>query len=435
MAALEGQIMDIKKAIWDRRSIRKFKKEKIPTSVLYNILDAGVQAPSSCNQQLFYFVLVDDPALKQKLEKEAGFKWIDRIPHPVFVVTDKRFGNEKFSNIQGASAAIENMLLYAYSLGIGSCWIAGYGDKAIVKRLLHIPSYFHILGCVGLGYPDERPIPPIKRSAREITFVNHIPFPEEATNNPEDWTYKDIQSLAARTIFAKSPDIGYYHLFPLELEQQLHFISSKLGKEVLYLEDISGIYLFKLAQMHQRISFTMVSSSKKVVAWMEEKAQHHKIKNISFVYSPDLTLPKKQFDTVLCLDQVNRLPSRQREQIIALAHRSLKKDSTLLLSFLNKRSLYGALFRKGVGRRYGPEISLTYGSLATLLNKQFTITERVGFNLLPSPKLFFKMGVPGRYTVFNPFMRYLARFNLLEGSTNSGFLARFSTTNILVAKK
>src|SRR3989338_5252775 len=396
--------MDVKKAIWDRRSIRKFKKEKIPTSVLYDILDAGVQAPSSCNQQLFYFVLVDDPALKQKLEKEAGFKWVDRIPHPVFVVTDKRFGNEKFSNIQGASAAIENMLLYAYSLGIGSCWIAGYGDKAIVKRLLHIPSYFHILGCVGLGYPDERPIPPIKRSAREI-------------------------------IFAKSPDIGYYHLFPLELEQQLHFISSKLGKEVLYLEDISGIYLFKLAQMHQRISFTMVSSSKKVVAWMEEKAQHHKIKNISFVYSPDLTLPKKQFDTVLCLDQVNRLPSRQREQIIALAHRSLKKDSTLLLSFLNKRSLYGALFRKGVGRRYGPEISLTYGSLATLLNKQFTITERVGFNLLPSPKLFFKMGVPGRYTVFNPFMRYLARFNLLEGSTNSGFLARFSTTNILVAKK
>ncbi len=427
--------MDIKKAIWGRRSIRKFTKEKISTSVLYDILDAGVQAPSSCNQQLFYFVLVEDPGLKKQLEKEAGFKWIDRIPHPVFVVTDKRFGNEKFSNIQGASAAIENMLLYAYSLDIGSCWIDCNGDKAIVKRLLHIPSYFHILGCVGFGYPDERPIPPIKRGVREITFINRVPFPDQATNDPEDWAYKDIQSMAARAIFAKSPDIGYYHLFPLELEQQLQFISLKLGKDVLYLEDISGIYLFKLAQMNPRSSFVMVSSSKKVVAWMEEKAHYHALKNISFVHSADLTVSKKQFDTVLCLDQVNRLPSHQREQIIALAHHSLKRGGSLLLSFLNKRSLYGTLFRKGVGRRYGPEISLAYGPLATVLRKYFTITERVGFNLLSSPRLFFKMGVPGRYTVFNPYIRYLTRFNLLEASTSSGFLARFSTTNILLAQK
>ena len=428
--------MDVKDAIWGRRSIRKFKKEKIPRNILDKILESGVQAPSSCNQQMFYYIIVDDDELKLKLEKEAGFKWIERIPNPIFVITDKRFGNEKFSNIQGAAAAIQNMLLYAYSLGIGSCWIAAYGDKAVVKKLLNIPHYFHVLGCVGFGYPDEKPIPPIKRDSKEMTFVNKVNFSEEMSNNPDDWTYEDIQNLSARAIFAKSPDIGYYHLFSLELNKQLDYILERLGKNVLYLDDISGIYLFKLAERKPECKFTMVSHSDKIVEWMEEKAEYHKINNISFVHSKDLKLHKNDFDTVICLDQLNRLPAKNRYDTVNVAYRSLKKGGDLILSFLNKRSLYGSLFRKGVGRRYGPEISLAWPYVSKIIKEnKFEIVERAGFNLIPSPRLFFKIGVPGRYTFLNRYMRFLAKYDFFEDSISKGFWARFSTTNIILARK
>lgn len=428
--------MDLLEAIYGRRSIRKFKKEKIPRNILNKIFEIGVQAPSSCNQQMFYFVVVDNDKIKLRLEKEAGFKWINRIPTPLFVLVDKRFGNEKFANIQGASAVIQNMLLYTYSIGIGSCWIAGYGDKAVVKNLLNVPSYFHILGCVGFGYPDEKPIVPIKRDIGEIAFYNKVNFPEKKSNNPDNWSYEDVIGLASRTIFAKSPDIGYYHLFPLELKNQLKYISNYIGKKVLYFDDVSGIYLFKLASLKPNSKFFMISSSEKVIEWMEEKRNFHKLDNINFIYSKNLDIGKSDFDTVLCLDQLNRLPSKNRYELILKCRKALKSDGNLIVSFLNKNSFYGYLFRKGVGRRYGPEISLPWSHIVDILkDNKFNIVKRTGFNLLPSFRLFFKMGVPGRYTFFNKYLRYLSKYDLQEDSVSGGFFARFSTTNIIIAKK
>jgi len=428
--------MELKSAIWGRRTIRRFLNKKIPKNLLNEILQAGIQAPSSCNQQMFYFISIDNGNLKRRLLEEAGFKWIDRIPNPFFVITDKRFGNERFANIQGAAAAIQNMMLYAYSIKIGSCWMAGYGDKAIVKKLLNIPSYFHILGCVGFGYADEKPIFPIKRNLSEILFSNKVNFALKKSNNPDDWSYNEIKNLAARTIFAKSPNIGYYHLFALELEKQLDFVNRNLGESVLYLDDISGIYIFELAARKPDSKFYMVSPSEKLIEWMREKADFHRLKNIHFIYSRNLEVNKKDFDTVLCLDQFNRIPADNRNELVNLSYRNLRKDGKLIISFLNKYSIYGMLFRSGVARRYGPEISLPWSHVCEIITKnKFNILERVGFNLLPSPRLFFKIGVPGRYTFFNRYMRFLAKFNFFEGSVSKGFLSRFSTTNIIVVKK
>lgn len=428
--------MDLLNAIYNRRSIRRYKNKNIPNKIISSILKAGVQAPSSCNQQMYYFILIIDKKLKKRLEIEAGFKWIDRIPLPVFVICDKRFGNERYANIQGAAASIQNMMLYAYSIDIGSCWIAGYGDKAIVKLLLNIPQHFHILGCVGFGYPDEKPILPIKRAVNEITFFNKVNFPKKKSDNPNDWNYKEIQNLAARTIFAKSPDIGYYHLFNLELEKQLNYISSYIGKNILYMDDISGIYLFKLAAKNPNSIFYMVSSSEKIIEWMEEKANYHKLNNIKFLYSKNLKINKRYFDTVLCLDQLNRLPYKNRCHYVNISYNCLKKDGKLIVSFLNKNSLYGFLFRSGVGRRYGPEISLSWSHVSEIIkNNRFTILNRTGFNIIPSPRLFFKIGVPGRYTFFNKYLRFLAKYNFLEDCVSEGFMKRFSTTNIIIANK
>lgn len=423
--------MDLLEAIYKRRSIRQYKDKNIPSNVVQDILKAGVQAPSSCNQQMYYFILVTDVKLKKKLHIDAGFKWIDRIPLPIFVICDKRFGNERYANIQGASASIQNMMLYAHSIGIGSCWMAGYGDKAVVKRLLNIPQHFHILGCVGFGYSDEKPLAPVKRPVEDITFYNKF-MDVKNTNNPDEWEYKEILGLAERAIAAKSPDIGYYHLFSLELEQQLKYISSKLGKNNLYIYDVGGIYLFRLAQMNQDKEFTMLSYSKNIHDWMVERTNYLKIKNIKFIVGKLSDIKSKTFDTILFIDLINRLPHKNRLEILNESKRIVKSNGNIILSFLNKFSLYGILFNKGVARRYGPEISLSHGYIKSLLkDNDLNVTDSFGFNLIPSPRLFFKIGVPGRYTLFNDYLRGLSKLDLLEDYKTDNFLKNFCTSMIL----
>lgn len=61
--------------------------------------------------------------------------------------------------IQDASASIENMLLAAHSMGLGSCWIAAF-DEAQVCELLGIPRKTKPVAVIPLGYPGEQPSAP-----------------------------------------------------------------------------------------------------------------------------------------------------------------------------------------------------------------------------------------------------------------------------------
>ena len=133
---------------------------------------------------------------------------------------------------------------------------------------------------------------------------------------------------------------------------------------------------------------------------------------------------------------MNRVPTKQRQAIINSCKNLIDGDGKIILSVLNRNSLYGYLFRKGVSRRFGPEISLSHGDIKKLLNKtELKTKERVGFNLFPSPKLFFKIGVPGKYTFLNAMMRRLASKKLLEDSINYGILKNFSSSNIYILER
>jgi nitroreductase len=63
--------------------------------------------------------------------------------------------------------AAQNMMLAAYSLGIGSCPIASF-NKTAVKELLDIPEHVDPILMVSLGYPDRWPEPPRRRPLEEV---------------------------------------------------------------------------------------------------------------------------------------------------------------------------------------------------------------------------------------------------------------------------
>ena len=157
--------MNVYEAAVNRRTIRRFKQDRIPTEVLERMVNAARLAPSGANLQPCEYVIVIDPGTVERLF--PCFKWATYIapsgdppegerPTAYIVVLLNREVRET-GGTHDAAAAIENMLLVAYEEGIGSCWL-GSVDREKVKMILSIPANCEIDSVVALGYPNERPV-------------------------------------------------------------------------------------------------------------------------------------------------------------------------------------------------------------------------------------------------------------------------------------
>lgn len=143
--------MDIISVIKKRRSVREYKKKKIPVSGLKKIVDAARYAATAMDIQPWEFVVVTDPAqLKRIAALTDHGKFIAGAAACIAV-----FSASVKYYLEDCSAAIENALLEAASLKIGSCWVAG--DKKqyahAVAGLLGAPGTHRLVGLISLGYP------------------------------------------------------------------------------------------------------------------------------------------------------------------------------------------------------------------------------------------------------------------------------------------
>ncbi|MBI5459699.1 nitroreductase family protein [Methanobacterium sp.] len=167
--------MEIFETISQRRSIRLFKKEDIDESLILKIIQAGVWAPSAGNLQSWELILVKNPQSRQKLSEAAYMRdFIAKAPVVMVPCVNQRVSGAIYGNrgvelysIQDVSCAVENMLLMAHALGIGTCWVGAF-DEQEVRDLLKTPSYVRPVALVPMGYPDEKPYPPPRRDVDDF---------------------------------------------------------------------------------------------------------------------------------------------------------------------------------------------------------------------------------------------------------------------------
>jgi nitroreductase len=76
----------------------------------------------------------------------------------------------KLYGIQSVAAAIENMLLMAHALELGTCWIGAFAEMT-VARLMECPEYVRPCAIISVGYPDERPNVPVKQGMHEFVHI------------------------------------------------------------------------------------------------------------------------------------------------------------------------------------------------------------------------------------------------------------------------
>jgi len=157
--------------VLSRRSIRRYEKQDIPKDVLDKILEAGRQAPSAGNKQPWRFIVLTDYDIKEKL---SHGRWNTFVKDSVFTVVGCGYiGDEygrKWSTVD-TSIALQNMVIAAWGLGIGSCWIGDF-QEAEVKRLLNIPEDRKVIALVTFGYPAEKIGSRQKKPIDEIVSYN-----------------------------------------------------------------------------------------------------------------------------------------------------------------------------------------------------------------------------------------------------------------------
>jgi len=158
--------------ILNRRSIREYQDKEIPEDVLAEILEAGRQSSSAANRQPYHFVVVTDPKLKKEL---GGLLCRFLKKAPVILVgcaNPKAILTGKWATVD-TTIALENMVLAAWSLGIGSCWVGSFNEQK-VKELLKIPDIWNVVALLPLGYPAETPKQRKKKPKDELYSCNQF---------------------------------------------------------------------------------------------------------------------------------------------------------------------------------------------------------------------------------------------------------------------
>jgi len=157
--------------ILSRRSIRRYENKDIPEEVLQQILEAGRQAPSAVNRQPFRFVVVKDHEIMKNLCNNLITRFVKYAPMAIVGCADvKSLLTGKWAVVD-TTIAMQNMVIAAWTLGIGSCWI-GACNEVEVKKMLKIPDKWKVVALITLGYPAEQPKPRKKKPIEELFNFN-----------------------------------------------------------------------------------------------------------------------------------------------------------------------------------------------------------------------------------------------------------------------
>ena len=146
----------------ERRSIRKYKPERIEEHIIETLKEAILRSPSSKGINPWKFIFIDDPELLSKLSssKPSGATFLKDAALGVVVCADERKTDVWVEDCSIASIILQ---LVAQSFGLGTCWIQirnrMYDDSTsaehYIQQVLNIPEHIKVVSIISIGYPDE----------------------------------------------------------------------------------------------------------------------------------------------------------------------------------------------------------------------------------------------------------------------------------------
>ena len=145
--------------IFKRKSVRKYRDERVPDELFENLLKAAMQAPSACNAQPWEFIVVSKKEDKKAISKMHKFATPAREASHLIIT----LGNLNESKVHGMieqdlGACNENILLQATHEGLGAVWLGFHPieDRTLkLKEYLNIPDYCIPFSVICVGWPER----------------------------------------------------------------------------------------------------------------------------------------------------------------------------------------------------------------------------------------------------------------------------------------
>jgi nitroreductase/ubiquinone/menaquinone biosynthesis C-methylase UbiE len=422
--------MELSKAIRERRSTRKFTNKKVSREIIEKLVDAANWAPSACNIQGWRFIVVDSPALKKKLVEMGGAVFIKGAPSGILVLYDSRTENPEYADyVISASAAAQNMLLMAHSLGLGACLVDMLPTKRQLRKMFKIPKHFDVIGYIALGYPDVRPKPlPRRKQAKELISYNIFSFEEEKRR-------AGLKRLLARIFymlptpvkkalrhFIERRFVKKFHELPWELEDVAkhwdattdydeinkktysyfrRFIDGyRLSniKDNSYVLDIccrTGNGAAYFAERNKIKKAVCADVSKKMLKIAAARLQQKKVDFETRLFAKlDLPFKNNEFDAVLCFETVEHMPDPKK--FIAELSRITKRGGEILITTPNWlwEPIHTFAAKFGIHHSEGPHRFLHYSEIKGYIKEAGLKIKREETTVLVAcgPRLITKLG-------------------------------------------
>ncbi len=159
--------MEAWEAICARRNVRQYQPRSVADADLNRIAEAGWRAPSAKNRQPWDFVIVTDRAQLQELSTVwRGAGHIAAAAAAIALVVpvppdDRRRITDQYDVGQATMA----MMIAATDLGIGTGH-SSVGDQGKARAILGVPHDYLVAFLLGIGYPADRPLAPIRKPNR-----------------------------------------------------------------------------------------------------------------------------------------------------------------------------------------------------------------------------------------------------------------------------
>ncbi len=150
--------MDIRNAVTKRRSIRQYTNVIPKEEQIQQILEAAIWAPSGLNNQPWKFKVVKSDNRKKEMARFTKYgDIINDAPVIICVFLDNRAAYNRDKDIMAIGACIQNMLLQAYEIGLGTCWLGEIlNRKKEVQKYLGTDPEHELMAIVTLGYANEK---------------------------------------------------------------------------------------------------------------------------------------------------------------------------------------------------------------------------------------------------------------------------------------
>ena len=169
---------EVMKNLLERRSIRAYTGQKPTHEQLEQIMQAALYAPSGKNLQSWHFIVVEDKAVMDRLEqllaRALGRPNYNFYGAPVIILAaNQRNGRNAMAD---CAAALQNIMLAAHDMGLGSCWINQFRDvweDATVNACLAeigLPEGYAVQCSAVIGYPAQTP-EPHPRKEGTVTYI------------------------------------------------------------------------------------------------------------------------------------------------------------------------------------------------------------------------------------------------------------------------